>query len=105
MAQLKITLTRPSTDVAWYSATEEEKTYISDNYSDLKKSFFDIVSGSYIVPEPYNDVDSLTAVRYRSGSLDLINAFINDINDTNNILNNRKQYWDNNNITYDFEIT
>ena len=105
MAQLKITLTRPDTNVAWYSATEEEKTYITENYSNLKKSFFDIITGSYITPEPYNDSDSLTVVRYRSGDLELINAFVSDINTPGNILNNRKQYWENNNITYDFEIT
>ncbi len=91
MAQVKVTVIRPSVSVQWYIPPFSEKDYVKQTYSNM--------SNDLIVSE-----DSLITTRIKTGSLEDCQRFIAELNDASSILNERRVHNVSNGITYSIEL-
>jgi hypothetical protein len=91
MAQIKITVKRPSILTCWYYTPMQERNYIHESYPNL--------TYKRILSE-----DLLTVTRIRTGSYEDCLRFYKEFNDPNSIFKARKVYNKINGIIYTIEL-
>ena len=79
MAQVKITVKRPSRYIDWYYTPLSERVYIHESYPSL-------------IPKRVPSEDFLTVTRVKTGSYADCLRFYNEFNDPNSIFKWRKIY-------------